>query len=41
MEIKVALNLDQGRNKQPGWSGFGWTTISQGKTKFHFTKSKQ
>ena len=29
---------DQG--KQPGWSGFGWTTISQGKNKIPFYKKE-
>ena len=37
----IMLNaFSQGRSKQSGWSGFGRTTISQGKTKFHFTESK-
>ena len=30
--------LYQGRSKWSGWSGFGRTTTSIGKTKFHFTK---
>ena len=28
----------QGRSKRPGWSGFGWITISQGKNKIPFYK---
>ena len=30
----------QGHSKQYGWSGFGWTTISQGKNEVSFYKKK-
>ena len=30
----------QGRSKRSGWSGFGRTTISQGKSKFPFYKKQ-
>ena len=30
----------QGHSKQSGWSGLGWTTISQGKNKILFYKKK-
>ena len=39
VEITMVLcDCDQGRSKRSGWSGFGRTTISQGKNKVPFYK---
>ena len=40
---KVGIKLykfAQGYSKQSGWSGFGWTTITQGKNKIPLYKKK-
>ena len=36
----ISACAHQGRRKQSGWSGFGWTTISQGKNKIRFYKKQ-
>ena len=38
--VVCGFSGQQGRSRRSGWSGFGWTTISQGKSKIPF-KRKQ
>ena len=40
MALGVDIHTYQGRSKRSGWSGFGWTTISQGKSKVPFYKKQ-